>query len=491
MRDVAGTIAWCANEEAAGGPVWEFHCLAMCRVAWGIEQPAFPDAMSAWLGSTHGTGPAPVGAPIYFTLPNTPLGHVAIQGPDRQWCYSIDILRSDGHVDYVPIQMIREDWGGRDLGWTTALERVDLPLGDLPTAVTGWINPGSRVVADAAFPPAPGALVDAGYQALASYLSTPTTQSKNWSPRELVAAKRAGLGIIMFVEQAESTILTGYSPQNIALGRQGQTMADNFGVPDDNPLWMAVDINAAGQFDKVFGAFTAYRETISRPLGVYGGSQIIEALLDAGLADYGHIAAALSWSITGAPVNGETVFFFQTGPGRGFNYYLTPRASMRQYPSEPFAGSRIDPNDVNLAIPVWRPGATPDQPPVTAQEADDMPVLMTNDEPYPEFEPARSLGYVPPDGPGGLWPVGWIWYELVPAWQGGGGKLWLPGGPSFDALYAWCQANNVAGIKRTTGQLQQIPDYVPPATGGGGAAPNHFAGTLDLNARTVDIHAAG
>ena len=491
MHDVDETLAWCANEEANGGPDWKFHCLAMCRVAWGIPAPVFPDAMTAWRNSTQHTDQAPQGAPIYFTLPNLAEGHVAIQGADRQWCWSIDILRPDGHIDYVPIQLLREKWGARDLGWTSDLEHVALPLGPLPGAGVEWLQPGMRIVADAAFPPSPQSLLDAGYQALASYLSTPVTQGKNWSPLELVGCRQAGLSMIMFAEQSEQTVLTGYSDANLLLGRTAQGMADSFGYPDECPIWFAVDLNAGGQFDKVFGAFRAYRETNHRPLGCYGGSQIIEALMDEGLCDYGHIAAAVSWSVTGAPVDNETVFFFRTGTNpngtpKGFNYYLTPRAHMRQYPSEAFAGTRIDPNDVDQSIPVWKVGATSSpQPPSgnTSEAAMAAPLLTVNRDPYPEFEPAKSLGYVPPDGPGGLWPIGWIWYERMPT-EVGGGKRWFPGGPEFNAVWGFYTANSLQPAQMTTGELQSMPDYKPPSSGAA-------HGTVDIPGQTVEVSIPG
>lgn len=132
---------------------------------------------------------------------------------------------------------------------------------------------------------------------------------------------------------------------------------------------------------------------------------------------------------------------------------------------------------------VLEPQDTP--PPSPTEKDEDVTVLMVNSQPYPQFEPAKTLGYVPPDGPNGQWPVGWIWFELVPPHvcvvnhsagvYSGGGKLWVPGGEYFNALFELSKSGQSVVIEqRTTGQLQGITDYKPLTT-------TTTTATVDLN----------
>lgn len=127
-----------------------------------------------------------------------------------------------------------------------------------------------------------------------------------------------------------------------------------------------------------------------------------------------------------------------TDPGFGFYPRHSDRANFADYPiatvfaqAEQFLGGDYPPSTIRLAEEV---------------------VLVYNSEPYPQFKEAADGGYIPPDGK--MWPVGWVWWELVPS----GGKRWLHG-EEHTARYDWAVLNGVKGLGRNTGQLQGIPDY--------------------------------
>lgn len=105
-------------------------------------------------------------------------------------------------------------------------------------------------------------------------------------------------------------------------------------------------------------------------------------------------------------------------------------------------------------------------PPDSIPEAD-VPVLLYNTEPYPQFKEAADGGYAPPGPPGSLWPIGWIWFERME----GGAKRWLSG-ERYQTAYDWNKASGFKGtpdpnqpaLGLSTGRLQSMPDYVAPMT---------------------------
>jgi hypothetical protein len=146
-----------------------------------------------------------------------------------------------------------------------------------------------------------------------------------------------------------------------------------------------------------------------------------------------------------------------------------PGTAMKQYAGYPSGnnyssiGVTVDESQVRAGL--WMVSSFETGPPPATQGVDmSVPMLMVNSEPYPPFEPARSLGYVPPDGQ--MWPVGWIWFERMPS-EVGGGKRWQTGGEEFQAIYDYYIANGMKAATRTTGQLQGIPDYKPPPAAAG------------------------
>lgn len=227
---------------------------------------------------------------------------------------------------------------------------VDVPVGT-------WL-------CDAAFPPA-GWWED--FPGCGRYYSIPTSNPKNLTNAEIEQAIANDAGFMLFVEQSETTPTTGSRDANIRLADQGTAMALDHGAPPGTPLMFAVDTEARPYMDNVRANFVLYRERVPAefPLWAYIGSDGIDQLIEDGTIDGGHIPAALSWSSTSRPVDNVEVFRHP----QGFNYYLTPAASMLQYPSQSYRGGRIDRNRAigRRPVPVWYPGRS-----LEPQEDEDM-----------------------------------------------------------------------------------------------------------------------
>lgn len=206
---------------------------------------------------------------------------------------------------------------------------------------------------DAAYPP-DGWWED--YPACGRYSSWPPNNPKNIKPAEIDHAAEFDYGFMWFVEQSENTPINNTTDDDRRLAATSAQMALDYGKPPEAPHMFAVDTDGRPYMDQIRGAFVTYRSIIpsNEPIGLYGGSDVIDQLIDDGTIQYGHIAGALSWSSTTQPVDNINVFVT-----RGVRWYRTPAAHLFQYPSEDYKNrGRIDRNDVLKAMPVWFPGRT-------------------------------------------------------------------------------------------------------------------------------------
>ncbi len=195
------------------------------------------------------------------------------------------------------------------------------------------VQPGTPG-ADAAYPPAPSVWVPR-FKWMGRYVSIPDNNPKNLTVGEIDAIAAVDGGIAYFVEQSESTVLGG-DAGNRALARQAVKLANRFGLPAGCPFWYAVDVNPVGRFDVIARSFEVYNEETPDqwPVAGYVGSACGDFLLDRGLISYMHLPGATSW----------------------WGGYRSSNAHLRQYPSEPFGGTRIDRNDTLRPTPMWYPG---------------------------------------------------------------------------------------------------------------------------------------
>jgi hypothetical protein len=353
------------------------------------------------------------------------------------------------------------------------------------------LQPGAKV-ADAAFPNAnfPAQLAAEGYEAFCGYLSSPTSNGKNWTAQRLAWFVDFGCG--MFCEQYETIVLTGYSAANLALGRQCQAMADSFGVPDDAPMWFAVDTSPFGHFSEIAASFQAYKDTNRRPLGAYAGSQCIDFLMDEGLIEYGHVPSAVSWSGTSAPADGVTVFTYNGGKNR---YYLTPNAHMRQHNSIEFAGSRIDPNDVLRPTPFWFQGEV--VPPIEPEE-DDM-TLTNEDKAWIQqtvFNVCLGLWREPEmhnlmaSGANDALRLQQLVNSLVTPTAAAPDPNGVPMDVQWTTIYTWQVVKDITNqVSALDAKLDRVLEAIAALDQTTDAA-HRFDGTIDLNARTVHMEAS-
>lgn len=99
-------------------------CLQFVRTCYGIPAK-YPSAISAWKNAKkrHTSAP-PVGAPVFFTIPGNPYGHVAIYlgGGQYRTNYSAKGTVITAGLDHAVFR------GMTKLGWTSDLNGVNLDL---------------------------------------------------------------------------------------------------------------------------------------------------------------------------------------------------------------------------------------------------------------------------------------------------------------------------------------------------------------------------
>ena len=103
-------------------------CLAHVQDAYGAT-PVEPSAISAWNNSRHkhptaDLSSAPYGAPIYWSQPGNPYGHIALHlDDDRMYTTDSDA----GHPHTASISDWQQRYGYQPLGWTEDIENQPIP----------------------------------------------------------------------------------------------------------------------------------------------------------------------------------------------------------------------------------------------------------------------------------------------------------------------------------------------------------------------------
>lgn len=103
-------------------------CLAHVQDAYGAV-PVEPSAISAWNNSKHkhptaDLASAPYGAPIYWSQPGNPYGHIALH-LDGDRMYTTD--SAAGHPHEASISDWQNRYGYQPLGWTEDIENQPIP----------------------------------------------------------------------------------------------------------------------------------------------------------------------------------------------------------------------------------------------------------------------------------------------------------------------------------------------------------------------------
>jgi len=104
-------------------------CLHTCRLAWGLPG-GITDAASQWRAipaAYQKHGPAPLGAPVFWTGGTHGYGHIAISdGNGSVWTTDIPTSSRVGHVR---VETVVKTWPNHVLvGWSDILEGYLLPV---------------------------------------------------------------------------------------------------------------------------------------------------------------------------------------------------------------------------------------------------------------------------------------------------------------------------------------------------------------------------
>lgn len=129
----------------------------------------------------------------------------------------------------------------------------------------------------------------AGYTGILRYLSH--DGSKNLSPQERDAARALGLDICLVWETTADRAGQG-NLAGVQDARDANNMANTLNYPRTCAMYYAVDFDASA--DQVRPYFQGIATSGGRPVGVYGGINVVEGIMRQGLAKYGWQTVA--WS---------------------------------------------------------------------------------------------------------------------------------------------------------------------------------------------------
>lgn len=203
----------------------------------------------------------------------------------------------------------------------------------------------------------PAAFVAAGYEGCMRYLSL--TPAKNLTKSEAEACWAAGL-LVGLNWETSADAWQGGGETGARAGHTANLQADALGFPPATPIYYTpVDqsVSVAAAWPLVADYLARAAAEGPRPVGLYWGSPMIDRAMREGLATYGWIAGAYSWS------------FPKSKPPRWDPPADTGDAHLLQRPGElSVSGTAIDRNDVLRRE--WG-GYNPSQ--TVHQEDDDMP----------------------------------------------------------------------------------------------------------------------
>lgn len=105
------------------------ECLHTCRTAWKLSggENTAADQWNDTPPEHRHSGPAPFGAPVFWTGGSSGAGHVAISdGQGSVW--STD-LPTEKRVGHVTVATVVKEWPNHTLvGWTNYMEKTVLPV---------------------------------------------------------------------------------------------------------------------------------------------------------------------------------------------------------------------------------------------------------------------------------------------------------------------------------------------------------------------------
>jgi hypothetical protein len=129
--------------------------------------------------------------------------------------------------------------------------------------------------------PGTAALKRAGVKFVCRYLSHDTT-GKNLTRSEADQLSRAGIWIAVVWESTAKRALSGHAA-GVADANAAEKLADACGIPDERPIYFAVDFDAtAGQQAAINSYLDGAASVLGRSrVGLYGGYYVVKRALDA------------------------------------------------------------------------------------------------------------------------------------------------------------------------------------------------------------------
>lgn len=237
--------------------------------------------------------------------------------------------------DGAPI--IAANKGAADVIWDGQVPPVVVP------PVVPPVQPkGTHLFIDCSYTvPDPAAIKAAGFVGVGRYL--PIGKGKDLTAAEAQAHLAAGLWLFGIWELTANRALGGKAA-GAADVAAAEAAADSVGYPREDVIFYTVDFDATPA--QVTAYFRAIKAAAVRPVGVYGSDKVVDALLAAGLADWGWQSTA--WS--GGRVSSKAHLF------------------QRVTHSKAIAGVSTNAWDEDAVlrgtVPVWNPGEPAYVPPV-------------------------------------------------------------------------------------------------------------------------------
>lgn len=221
-----------------------------------------------------------------------------------------------------------------------------------------------------------------GYQAMLRYLAVDnaSTHRKIVTVEEARAIWAAGLALVLAYEYGATSDTWN--------GDVARAEADALGWPTDRPIYWCEDRYVPPSlYDTIAARLDDHGGRSRRPRGIYGGAQLVQAMLDGGHAQFGLIASALSWShaknideaIAAAP--GAHLMQLVGSPLDGTDESLVLKADYGQWPNTaaPAVPTTTSPEDLMDFIYVRRSRPNSLNPVFAVTEAAVTPVVTFRD----------------------------------------------------------------------------------------------------------------
>jgi len=131
----------------------------------------------------------------------------------------------------------------------------------------------------------------AGFTGVSLYLSN--DPKKNCKPADVAGVQAVGLDLMLNWESTTGRPAQG-APAGTQDAQRANAQADALGYPDHCAIYFSCDQNATAS-GSVLAYYAAAKSASKRPVGAYGGADLVIHLLWSKIVDYAWVANAGSW----------------------------------------------------------------------------------------------------------------------------------------------------------------------------------------------------